>query len=84
MYIASIKGLRQAVAKKRVMELLQRVGLAKVDHKKMQKLYGGMEREVVKHCINFGADDWRMYCSRRRIPLLIWHQKNTVKLFLRI
>ena len=46
MYIASIKGLRQAVAKKRVMELLQRVGLAKVVHKKMKKLSGGMKRRV--------------------------------------
>lgn len=46
MYIASIKGLRQAVAKKRVKELLQRVGLAKVVHKKMKKLSGGMKRRV--------------------------------------
>lgn len=46
MYIASIKGLRQAVAKRRVMELLQRVGLAKVVHKKMKKLSGGMKRRV--------------------------------------
>lgn len=46
MYIASIKGLRQAVAKKRVMELLPRVGLAKVVHKKMKKLSGGMKRRV--------------------------------------
>lgn len=46
MYIASIKGLRQAVAKKRVMELLPRVGLAKVVHKKIKKLSGGMKRRV--------------------------------------
>lgn len=46
MYIASIKGLRQAVAKKRVKELLQRVGLSKVVHKKMKKLSGGMKRRV--------------------------------------
>ena len=46
MYVASIKGLRQASAKKRVAELLQRVGLTKVVRKKMKKLSGGMKRRV--------------------------------------
>ena len=37
MYIASIKGLRPAVAKARVEELLHRVGLYQVRQKKMKK-----------------------------------------------
>ncbi len=46
MYVASIKGLRQVSAKKRVTELLQRVGLSKAAHKKMKKLSGGMKRRA--------------------------------------
>lgn len=46
MYIASIKGLRPAVAKKRVSMLLAQVGLSKVQHKKMKKLSGGMKRRA--------------------------------------
>ncbi len=46
LYIASIKGIRPAVAKKRVKELLGKVGLEKAAHKKMKKLSGGMKRRV--------------------------------------
>ncbi len=43
-YIASIKGLRPAVARKRTVLLLQQVGLAGAENKKMRKLSGGMKR----------------------------------------
>lgn len=43
MYIASIKGIRTGVARKRVTELLHQVGLTKVQNKKMKKLSGGMK-----------------------------------------
>lgn len=46
LYIASLKGLRPLVAKKRVKELLEQVGLAKAANKKMKKLSGGMKRRV--------------------------------------
>ncbi len=46
LYVASIKGLRPAVARKRVKELIPQVGLAKVTHKKMKKLSGGMKRRA--------------------------------------
>ena len=46
MYIASIKGVHKAVAKKRVGELLVRVGLTKAENKKMRKLSGGMKRRA--------------------------------------
>lgn len=46
LYIASIKGLRPAVAKKRVRELILQVGLAKAAGKKMKKLSGGMKRRA--------------------------------------
>jgi len=46
MYIASIKGVRPAVAKKRIAELLHQVGLTKVQNKKMKKLSGGMKRRA--------------------------------------
>lgn len=46
MYIASIKGIQPTTAKKRVEELLHRVGLTKVKTKKMRKLSGGMKRRV--------------------------------------
>lgn len=46
MYIASIKGVHKAVARKRVEELLVRVGLTKAENKKMRKLSGGMKRRA--------------------------------------
>lgn len=46
MYIASIKGLSQAIAGKRVKELLEKVGLVKAKNKKMKKLSGGMKRRA--------------------------------------
>lgn len=46
LYVASIKGIRPAVAKKRVKELTARVGLEKAAHKKMKKLSGGMKRRA--------------------------------------
>lgn len=46
MYISSIKGLRPAVAKKRVELLLHKVGLSKAGNKKMKKLSGGMKRRA--------------------------------------
>lgn len=46
MYIASIKGLRPAVAKKRVKTLLMQVGLFKARNKKMKNLSGGMKRRA--------------------------------------
>lgn len=46
MYIASIKGLPSAVARKQVKELLEKVGLVKAKNKKMKKLSGGMKRRA--------------------------------------
>ena len=46
LYIASIKGIRPMVAKKRVKELIVKVGLQKAAHKKMKKLSGGMKRRA--------------------------------------
>ena len=46
LYIASLKGVRPVVAKKRVKELLEQVGLSKAANKKMKKLSGGMKRRV--------------------------------------
>lgn len=46
LYIATLKGLRPVVAKKRVKELLEQVGLSKAANKKMKKLSGGMKRRV--------------------------------------
>lgn len=46
LYIATIKGIRPAVAKKRVKELIIKVGLQKATNKKMKKLSGGMKRRV--------------------------------------
>lgn len=46
LYIASLKGIRPAVAKKRVKVLLDQVGLTKAENKKMKKLSGGMKRRV--------------------------------------
>ncbi len=46
LYIASIKGIRPAAARKKVQELLPQVGLAKASKKKMKKLSGGMKRRA--------------------------------------
>ena len=46
LYIASIKGLAPAVAKKRVKELIGKVGLGKSANRKMKKLSGGMKRRA--------------------------------------
>ena len=46
MYIASIKGIRPAVAKERVKELLKQVGLFRARNKKMKNLSGGMKRRA--------------------------------------
>lgn len=46
MYIASIKGLRPAVAKRKSDILLNQVGLKEVKNKKMKKLSGGMKRRA--------------------------------------
>ncbi len=45
-YIAAIKGLRPALAKRRIKELLPQVGLQKVANKKMKALSGGMKRRA--------------------------------------
>lgn len=46
LYIAALKGIRPAVAKKRVKELIAKVGLSKSANKKMKKLSGGMKRRA--------------------------------------
>ena len=46
MYIAALKGIRPAVAKPRVKELLKQVGLVKARNKKMKTLSGGMKRRA--------------------------------------
>ncbi len=46
LYIAALKGIRPAVAKKRVKELIVKVGLAKEAPHKMKKLSGGMKRRA--------------------------------------
>lgn len=46
LYIATIKGIKRTVAKKRVKELIVQVGLSKVANKKMKKLSGGMKRRA--------------------------------------
>lgn len=46
LYISALKGIRPAVAKKKVKELISKVGLAKAANKKMKKLSGGMKRRV--------------------------------------
>jgi len=46
LYIATIKGIRPAVAKKTVKELISQVGLTKSANKKMKKLSGGMKRRA--------------------------------------
>ena len=46
LYIAALKGIRSVVAKKRVKELIAKVGLSKAANKKMKKLSGGMKRRA--------------------------------------
>lgn len=46
LYIATIKGIKRTVAKKRVKELIAQVGLNKVANRKMKKLSGGMKRRA--------------------------------------
>ena len=46
LYIASLKGLRPAVAKKRARDLIFQVGLSKAADRKMKKLSGGMKRRA--------------------------------------
>lgn len=46
LYISALKGIRPAVASKRVKELTDRVGLSRVAGKKMKKLSGGMKRRA--------------------------------------
>lgn len=46
LYIASIKGIRPAVAKQRAKELLKQVGLTKARNKKIKTLSGGMKRRA--------------------------------------
>lgn len=45
-YIAAIKGMRPAVARKRTEELIERTGLSKAANKKMKTLSGGMKRRA--------------------------------------
>lgn len=46
LYIAALKGIRPVIAKKRVNELIVKVGLVKAAHKKMKNLSGGMKRRA--------------------------------------
>lgn len=46
LYIAALKGIRPAVARKRVKDLISKVGLSKAANKKMKKLSGGMKRRA--------------------------------------
>lgn len=46
LYIAALKGIRPAVAKKRVKNLIAKVGLSKAENQKMKKLSGGMKRRA--------------------------------------
>lgn len=46
LYIAAIKGIRPAVARKRAKELIARVGLTKAADRKLKKLSGGMKRRA--------------------------------------
>ena len=47
LYIASIKGVKPVIAKKVVNELLSKIGLSKVQTKKMKRLSGGDRKSVV-------------------------------------
>lgn len=46
LYIGALKGIRPAVARKRVKELIVKVGLTKEAATKMKKLSGGMKRRT--------------------------------------
>lgn len=46
LYIASIKGVGRAAASRKVMMMLDKVGLSKMKNRKMKKLSGGMKRRV--------------------------------------
>lgn len=46
LYIAALKGIPPSAAKKRVKELITKVGLSKAAHKKIKKLSGGMKRRA--------------------------------------
>ena len=46
LYVASIKGLQPIVAKKRMEDLLEQVGMSRYSRKKMKHLSGGMLRRV--------------------------------------
>ncbi len=46
LYIASIKGVSRAAASRKVMMMLDKVGLSKMKNRKMKKLSGGMKRRV--------------------------------------
>lgn len=46
LYIAALKGIRPAVAKKRVKNLIAKVGLSKAENQKMKKLSRGMKRRA--------------------------------------
>lgn len=46
LYIASIKGIKTSLAKKRSLELLHKVGLENVRNKKIKKYSGGMKRRL--------------------------------------
>lgn len=46
LYIATLKGIKSSVAKKRVKQLIAQVGLSKVANRKMKKLSGGMKRRA--------------------------------------
>lgn len=46
LYVATIKGIKSSVAKKRVKKLIAQVGLSKVANRKMKKLSGGMKRRA--------------------------------------
>ena len=46
LYIAALKGIRPAIARKRVKDLISKVGLSKAANKKMKKLSGGMKRRA--------------------------------------
>ena len=48
MYIASIKGIRPAVAKEQVKLLLKQVGLVRARHKKMKTLSGGISHRLTR------------------------------------
>lgn len=46
LYIATLKGIRPAVAKRRTKELIAKVGLTTVSNKKLKNLSGGMKRRA--------------------------------------